>query len=184
MENKVRYFEPVRENMRKNSGEVIMPLRATKTSAGYDLFAPYDITIKPQEKVMIWTDVKAYMQPNEMLIADVTSSMGGELDLMLANTLGIIDSDYYSNPKNDGNIGVCLRNLKPTFNMIDVIKIESDVEECGYVDVPYVIDLRESNTVFIPKGKKIGQVIFIEYKQADNCNSDNERTGGWGSTNK
>lgn len=32
-------------------------------------------------------------------------------NLALANTTGIIDSDYYGNPDNDGNIGFKLRNL-------------------------------------------------------------------------
>ena len=182
MENKVRYFEPVRENMRKNCGEVIMPLRATKTSAGYDLFAPYDITIKPQEKVMIWTDIKASMPQGEMLMADVTSSMGGKQDLMLANTIGIIDADYYSNPSNDGNIGICLRNLKPSMRYDGVSVIL--MEDGNHIDVPVITPLFEENTVVIKKGQKIGQVIFVEYKPASNCNSENERKGGWGSTNK
>lgn len=184
METNRRFFEPVTENMRKNSGEVLMPLRATKTSAGYDVFAPYDIVIKPQEKAMIWTDFKACMPQGEMLLADVTSSMGAKLDLMLANTIGVIDADYYSNTSNDGNIGICLRNMKPSMKLIDFMTIESDVEECGYVNVPHIKDMRESNTVVIKKGDKIGQLIFVDYKPADNCNSMNERTGGWGSTNK
>ena len=40
---------------------------------------------------------------------DVRSSMGGKF--MLANTIGIIDSDYYENPDNDGNIGIFLKNI-------------------------------------------------------------------------
>lgn len=176
-----RYFKPVSDGFKKNQGETIMPLRATKTSAGYDLFAPYDVVIKPQEKAMIWTDVKAYMPQGEMLIADVTSSMGGKLDLMLANTIGVIDADYADNKDNEGNIGICLRNLKPTMKLTGYTTISMTG---GDIDVPIIRDLTETNTITIKKGQKIGQVIFVEYKPAENCNSDNERKGGWGSTNK
>ena len=37
------------------------------------------------------------MQEEEVLMAVVRSSMGIKLDLTLANTLGIIDMDYYNN---------------------------------------------------------------------------------------
>jgi len=181
-EQRCRGFELITENMKKNTEQAIMPLRATKTSAGYDLYAPYDIQIKPQDKLMIWTDLKAYMKQGEMAVLDVTSSMGGELDLMLANTIGIIDADYHNNKKNEGNLGVCLRNLKPTMELkgFNTIMTDSHME----VKVPVIKDLREENIVTIEKGKKIGQVIFVPYLPADNCNSENERTGGWGSTNK
>ena len=49
------------------------------------------------------------MQDNECLILNVRSSMGG--NWMLANTQGWIDQDYYSNEKNDGNIGIFLKNI-------------------------------------------------------------------------
>ena len=49
------------------------------------------------------------MGDDEVLLLDVRSSMGGKF--MLANTLGVIDADYYSNEKNDGNIGVFLLNI-------------------------------------------------------------------------
>ena len=65
--------------------------------------------VKPNEIAKIWTDVKSYMQDNECLILNVRSSMGGKF--MLANTSGWIDSDYYSNDSNDGNIGVFLKNI-------------------------------------------------------------------------
>ena len=52
------------------------------------------------------------MQPDEFLMLDVRSSMGGKY--MLANTIGIVDSDYYSNPDNDGNIGIFLKNISNT----------------------------------------------------------------------
>lgn len=104
----LRGFEEVIEEKKKND-YCYMPKRSSKNSAGYDFFSTENYEIKPNEIVKIWTDVKAYMQPNEFLMLDVRSSMGGKF--MLANTIGIIDSDYYSNPDNDGNIGIFLKNI-------------------------------------------------------------------------
>lgn len=107
---KVRGFEPVKDDMQKNNDvETKLPTRGTEKSAGYDFYSKVNCTVKPGEIAKIWTDVKAYMQPNEVLIIDVRSSMGGKW--MLANTIGVIDSDYYSNENNDGNIGIFLKNI-------------------------------------------------------------------------
>ena len=51
------------------------------------------------------------MLEDEVLEIYPRSSLGFEKCLMLINTVGIIDSDYYSNTKNDGNIGFKLKNL-------------------------------------------------------------------------
>lgn len=105
---KKRGFEIVKEDMRK-SNYVAIPTRATKNSAAYDFYCNEDYIVKPNEIVKIWTDVKAYMQEDEVLILNVRSSMGGKF--MLANTQGWVDSDYYNNPDNDGSIGIFLKNI-------------------------------------------------------------------------
>ncbi len=87
-----------------------MPRRGTRHSAGYDFVTPVDLTVLPGELVRVATDVKAYMQPGEVLQIYVRSSAGLR-GLMLANTVGIVDADYYGNPDNDGNIVLALRNL-------------------------------------------------------------------------
>ena len=105
----IRGFEVVKLDMRKTDGEVILPTRGTSKAMAYDFYANTNYTVKPNEIVKIWTDIKAYMGDNECLILNVRSSMGGKF--MLANTQGWIDSDYYSNESNDGNIGVFLKNI-------------------------------------------------------------------------
>ena len=108
-----RFFEVVRDDCRKNSGDIKLPTRATEYSAGYDFYSPVDITIEPQESVMIWTDVKAHMYYYNALIIIPRSSMGKQ-PVMIANTVGLIDNDYYGNEDNDGNIGFRLLNLGKT----------------------------------------------------------------------
>ena len=107
-DSKKRGFEIVKDDMRK-SDYVAIPTRATKNSAAYDFYCNNDYVVKPNEIVKIWTDVKAYMQSDEVLILNIRSSMGGKF--MLANTQGWVDSDYYENPDNDGSIGIFLKNI-------------------------------------------------------------------------
>jgi dUTP pyrophosphatase len=104
-----RYFEVVINEKRKTTGEVTLPTRGSSAAMAYDFYANETYSVMPNEIVKVWTDVKAYMQENECLIINVRSSMGGKF--MLANTSGWIDSDYYSNEGNDGNIGVFLKNI-------------------------------------------------------------------------
>ena len=112
MQTKIRGFEVVSDSFRKHKDvEIKLPIRATKISAGYDFSSPISITIQPKSKEVIWTDVKSYMQEGEVLILDVRSSIGIKKGLMLANTIGIVDQDYFSNINNDGNIGICLYNM-------------------------------------------------------------------------
>lgn len=184
----MRTFEIVKEENRLTTGEVLLPVRATKTSSGYDFYTTDTITIAPQQKVLFFTDLKARMPEGEFLALFVRSSMGIKQDLMLANTVGIVDSDYCDNPSNDGNIGICLRNLKPDMRLkgYETIYVSPTVEGevQGFVNIPQIEDLRKENTLVIPKGERICQGIFISYNKADNCNSENDRTGGIGSSGK
>lgn len=113
MKNKIRGFEPVEEEyleVYEEPNDVVLPLRGTKTSAGYDFFAPYAFKIEPNDSVFIWTDVKAYMLDDEVLELYPRGSTGNKHKVRLGNTVGIVDSDYYNNEKNDGNIGLNLYN--------------------------------------------------------------------------
>ena len=108
-----RYFEVVKDEFRKNDGEIKLPTRASQYSSGYDFYSPIDITIQPQESGMIWTDVRAHMYYDNCLLIIPRSSMGKH-PVMIANTIGDIDSDYYDNETTGGNIGFRLFNLGTT----------------------------------------------------------------------
>lgn len=146
---KIRCFEEVTKDKRKTIGDITLPTRGTKNSMAYDFYANADYKVEPGEIAKIWTDIKAYMQDDECLIINVRSSMGGKW--MLANTSGWIDSDYYSNESNDGNIGIFLKNIS-------------------------------NETLVIKSGDRIAQGAFFKFLVADNGNTDNERIGGFGST--
>ncbi len=105
-----RLFKVVRDDARKFPGKDIkLPVRGTKKAMAYDFFSNGRYEVEPGKVAKVWTDVKASMGDDECLILNVRSSMGGKF--MLANTSGWIDSDYYENEKNDGNIGVFLLNI-------------------------------------------------------------------------
>ena len=110
---RTRGFEIVSDEFRKHPNvDIQLPKRGTKKSAGYDICTPVDIIIPPNGiSDAIQTDLKAYMLEDEVLEIVPRSSIGFKKGLMLINTVGIIDSDYYSNTDNDGNIGFKFKNL-------------------------------------------------------------------------
>ena len=108
-----RGFKVVKDEIRRYPGlEITMPKRATKNSAGYDICTPVDILI-PAHGISeaIQTDIKAYMPEDEVLIIVPRSSIGFKKGLMLINTVGVIDSDFFENPESDGNISFKFKNL-------------------------------------------------------------------------
>lgn len=107
---KTRGFEEVEEKYKKHTESTTIPTRGSQHSAGYDFYSKDDVIIKSGQKHVFWSDIKAYMLKDEVLEIHVRSSIGIKKGLVLANSTGIIDSDYHNNPDNDGNIGICLRN--------------------------------------------------------------------------
>lgn len=117
---KLRGFEKVSDKFRKHPNvDIQLPKRGDSRSAGYDFYAPCDIVLQPNESILVFSDVKAYMEDDEVLLLFVRSSIGIKKGLVLSNGTGIIDSSYYNNPSNDGNIGIALKN---TTNEIVEIK--------------------------------------------------------------
>ena len=93
-----------------------LPVRKTKCSAGYDFEAAED-TIVPSFKrgdapTLIKTGVKAYMQEDEVLYLYNRSSNPKKKGLVLANSVGVVDADYYGNPDNDGHIMFAFYNTR------------------------------------------------------------------------
>jgi dUTP pyrophosphatase len=110
---KVRGFE-VAKGFENN--EINLPIRKTKYSAGYDIEAAEDCIIPAFKKGMaptlIKTGIKAYMQDDEVLYLYNRSSNPKKKGLILANSVGVIDKDYYGNPDNDGHIMFAFYNIK------------------------------------------------------------------------
>jgi len=105
---KTRRFEKVSTLIQD---DIILPKRATSASAGYDLYCFEDTIINPGEIALIPTGVKALMPSNEGLLLFSRSSTGVKKRLMIPSSVGVIDSDYYNNPENEGHIYCVLYNF-------------------------------------------------------------------------
>ena len=110
---KLRGFEIAKGWEDKN---INLPKRSTKYAAGYDVEAAEDTiipTFKPGVKpTLIPTGLKAYMQDDEMLCLYNRSSNPKKKGLVLANSVGIVDKDYYGNADNDGHVMYAMWNFK------------------------------------------------------------------------
>ena len=110
---KERGFEIAKGWKDKN---INLPVRKTASSAGYDFEAAEDIVIPSIKKqnipTFIPTGIKAYMKDNEVLYLYNRSSNPKKKGLILANSVGVVDKDYYGNPDNDGHIMFAFYNIK------------------------------------------------------------------------
>lgn len=165
--------------------DAVLPIRATKTSCGYDFYATEDIKIPPQTSVKFNTGIAAHIQADEFLMIVPRSSIGIKKHLMLSNSVAIIDSDFVKGDTK-GNIIISLYNYAPAF------KYDGDMEltiphtlSSGLIKtpIPVIIDLAEENTVYIQKGERVAQGVILNYNamDEDNC-SQGERAGGVGSS--
>lgn len=131
---------------------VDLPKRQTKDSAGYDLATCQEVTIMPEEIVLIKTGLKVQIPENEVLLVFPRSSLGIKKGLTMANNVGVIDADYFNNDDNEGHIMIPLRNFG-------------------------------TKPVTLEKDERVAQGIFVNYlKTSDDKNSNNERSGGFGSS--
>ena len=72
------------------------------------------ITKKTKAKpTLVPTGVKCRLEPDTYLELSVRSSCPLKYWLILANSVGIIDADYYNNPDNEGHIYFQMINLTP-----------------------------------------------------------------------
>ena len=87
-----------------------LPQRATPGSGGYDFRPLEEVLLKPGESHSFYTGIKACMPADEILLVNIRSSYGLKHNIELCNEQGWIDSDYYSNPDNDGVIVIKVKN--------------------------------------------------------------------------
>lgn len=141
-------------NVENIYNDIKLPQRATKGSAGYDFFAPFDFTLKPNETITIPTGIRCEMDENRVLMIFPRSGLGFKYRMQLNNTVGIIDSDYFYSD-NEGHI---------------FIKITNNTNEDKIIEVK--------------KGQGFAQGLFMQYFLTDDDDASAIRNGGFGSTTK
>ena len=152
---KISYLRYKKDNMDINIGyeQIKLPKRATKYSAGYDIYSICDFELRPRQSILLPTGIKAELDSDKYLMIVPRSGQGFKFKVQLYNTCGIIDSDYYNNDKNEGHIWVKLYNDSP-----------------------------EGHTMSVKQGDAICQGIISQYFVIDDDKSDKERVGGFGNT--
>lgn len=143
-----------KEEIQKIYEDICLPRRATSGSAGYDFFAPCDVTLEPGATIKIPTGIRVEMEQNWVLKCYPRSGLGFKYRLQMNNTVGIIDSDYFYSD-NEGHIFAKITN-----------------------------DTNEGKTVQIPAGTGFMQGIFVEYGITFDDEVTDIRNGGLGSTTK
>ena len=98
----------------------LLPKRETTHAAGYDLKVAVKTTILPGEIKLVPTGVKAYMQDGEVLYLYDRSSNPRKKGLVLINSVGVIDGDYYGNEANEGHIFAQMQNITDSAVVLEV----------------------------------------------------------------
>lgn len=145
-------FEECIEEFYKN---IKLPKRSTTGSAGYDFFLPFNISLRPNESITIPTGIRCKIEDGWVLKMYPRSGHGFKYGIHLANSVGIIDADYFD-ANNEGHIQIKLVN--------DSVLAESI--ECIYLD---------NNTAFC-------QGIFLPFGITMDDEVEAKRVGGFGST--
>ena len=145
----VRGFLKVNEEL-----DTKLPERQTKSSAGYDFYAPFDFELAPGQVITIPTGIRARISDGWALFIFPRSGLGFKYRMQLNNTVGIIDSDYY-NSSNEGHIMIKLTN-----------------------------DTVDGRTIRIKTGQGFAQGVFLPFGITEDDDADGLRDGGFGSTTK
>ena len=112
-----------------------LPKRATKGSAGYDFICPVALTIAPNDVVKIPTGICCKMDEGWVLQCYPRSGHGFKYGIHLANTVGIVDSDYYYS-SNEGHIFIKLVNDS---ELAKTIELKEDEAFCQGILMPFGI---------------------------------------------
>lgn len=154
---KISYAQFKKDNLDVFIGyeQLKLPKRATKYSAGYDIFSTRSFELKPRQSILLPTGIKAQLDCDKVLVIAPRSGQGFKYKVQLYNTVGIIDADFYNNEKNEGHMWVKLYNDSP-----------------------------DGETLSITAGDAICQGIILPYFTVEGDNVDDVRTGGFGSTSE
>ena len=151
--------------------EVKFPFYATDGAAGADVYALEDVEIGPGETKIISTGLKMEIPYGYAVLVQMRSGLAAKTKLRLANSVGLIDSDYR------GEIGIILENIEP--------KIKDLVldEEGRATGIEY------GRSYSIGKGERIAQLRLVEvpkmaFLEVEKVSETERNIGGYGSTGR
>lgn len=116
--------------------DIKLPERSTGKSAGYDFYAFERVEIPPYKigdnPILVKTGIKAKMEDNEFLMLVNRSSNPKKKKLVIPNSIGIVDADYFNNLDNEGEIGALFYNLSD-----ETVVIEAGEKLMQGIFMPY-----------------------------------------------
>jgi dUTP pyrophosphatase len=128
---------------------------------------------------LVPTGIKCEMPQGMYLELSVRSSCPLKHWLILANGVGIIDSDYYNNPDNEGHIFFQIINLSP----FDIVLKKGDIIGQGILKKYYVTD-DDATYGFRAGGfgstDNLAQLMFPQFYQDEHATVMNKADGGQG----
>ena len=133
---------------------IMLPKRSTVGSAGYDFYLHSNINLYENDYILIPTGIRCYIDDGWVLTAFPRSGHGFKYGVHLANTVGIIDADYY----------------------------EADNE--GHIHIKLVNDSRLARDIHLESGTAFCQGIFLPFGITVYDEVEEKRIGGFGSTDK
>ena len=160
--------------------DIKLPVRSTEKSAGYDFFAPFGFTLEKGSNIVIPTGIRVYLDDDAYLALHPRSGMGFKARLMLANTTGIIDADYWLSD-NEGHImaKICYDGIEPACT----INMDRDSNTSG---IMFNTQRPKDNIFYKPlvilQGDRFVQGILNTYGITDDDVATGIRNGGEGST--
>ena len=127
--------EQIHEAITEIYNGIQIPKRATAGSAGYDFFTPVGFSLPVGSSTVIPTGIRCVIVDGWCLKAYPRSGHGFKYGISLANTVGVIDSDYAASD-NEGHIMVKLVNNAP---FAKEFSVQKDGAFCQMILTPYGI---------------------------------------------
>jgi len=123
-----------------------LPTYATNGSAAMDIYSPEEYTIGPGECIIIPTGLKVNIPIGYALLIQPRSGMSRKTKLRVANTPGLIDSDYHE------EIGVIIENIDPPVKQVGLELRDGEIMD----------GTRFGSSYTIGKGERFAQMRLVE----------------------
>lgn len=154
-----------------------LPTYATDGSAAMDIYSPEEYIINPGECIIIPTGLKVNIPIGYALLIQPRSGMSRKTKLRVANTPGLIDSDYHE------EIGVIIENIEPP-----LLDTELDADTGEFFGNQPMLGNLYGNCYTIGKGERFAQMRLVEvplvnWLQVNSLGTfENDHGAGFGST--
>lgn len=135
-----------------------LPQRATKYSAGYDIYSQIEFVLEPGQTVAFPLGIKVQLDSDKTLMIVPRSGSGFKYGINLWNTIGVIDADFWNNPNNEGHIHIKLRNTGTKNWKVSV----GDAIAQGIIVQYFTVDDDSSD------GERLGGFGSTDQKRMDN----------------